>query len=183
MEPLARELATIHEIVNEIVQEVINHFEPDRQGGYFCLAEQDGTPIQVVLTVKDSIFPVILPAEKKAKYCRLAQEKNFRLGQHPEHSSSFQSASNNEKDEKYPGAIRGRAFLYSFSGFKALVDEATVLIAAVAVGDLDEAKAYKIAEISSNYFFDNILYSNRIQKLLKTVRRPVSLAIAAHTLQ
>lgn len=182
MELLARELATIHEIVNEIVQEVINHFELDRQGGYFCLAEQDGTPIQIVLTIKDSIFPVALPPEKKSKYCRLAQEKNFRLGLHPEHSSSFQSASSNEKDEQYPGAIRGRAFLYSFSGFKALIDEASMLVAAVAVGDLDEAEAYKIAAISSNQYFDQILHSNRIKKLLKTVRRPVSLVIAVHSL-
>jgi hypothetical protein len=94
--------------------------ESSRGGGYFCLADAaTGQPFLVILIAT-------APVGKASKYMNFAVEKARRLAEHPEHVSSWQSR--DENNEKYAGAIRGRHFIFSFSGLPQLWDEAAMVV-------------------------------------------------------
>src|SRR5262249_23082561 len=79
-----------------------------REGGYFCLAQQDGTIHYVHRVGKVKL-------EKMERYPRLAAEKALRLGNTPLHRRSYQSR--DPQHDKWGGAVRGKRYIWSFSGF------------------------------------------------------------------
>ena len=114
-------------------------FAPDRPGGYFCLAElTTGAPLLL------SLFGD-LSFDRMRDCSGFAQEKPARLAAHPEHVSSFQSK--DKGTNKFPGAIRARHFIFSFSGFPSSVDEAAMLVLAVESDELTFSKAREIASL------------------------------------
>src|SRR5579862_8648915 len=84
-------------------------------GCYICVGcAADGFPL-LISSIAD-------PLEvKREKYLELAQEKVRRLGSHPEHNLSRESA--DEKLDLYPGGVRGIDVLMSTSAYPADVDE------------------------------------------------------------
>lgn len=118
-------------------------FCPERTGGYLCLQDmKSGVPlaITVVGTCDDD--------EKAKKYLTFCQEKACRLQNSPHDHTSYQSR--NEANLQYGGAIRGSNYIFSFSGFPELVDEAAMLVGAVLAGELVSEKAHDLAELSNN---------------------------------
>lgn len=97
-----------------------NHF-----GGCFCLMDNATGKIILLAFIGD-------PAESKwDKYAKLAQEKAIRLFKHPKDQTSFDSR--DDEKERYPGAVRGKQYIYSFSGFPAYGDTLTMACVAVEV--------------------------------------------------
>ncbi len=94
-----------------------NHY-----GGCFCLMS-NSTGKVILLT-----FIGKPEAKKWDKYMRLAQEKAQRLFKHPSDTTSWDSR--DDAKERYPGAVRGTRYIYSFSGFPAYGD--TLAMACVA---------------------------------------------------
>lgn len=127
----------------------------DRSGGYFCLADGAGVPIIIVKVGEPSI-------EKREKYRQFCIEKAARLAQFEGHQSSWQS-----RDPDYDmwgGAVRIKKnddeFIFSFSGFPELADEALMLLTAHVFFGHDAQvigpKLYEIARISSNFYWGAI---------------------------
>ncbi len=96
-----------------------------KRGGCFCMMDAKTGQI-VLLTLVGWV-----PEEKKLKYFLLAQEKAKRLFAHPQHLTSEESK--NDGLEQYGGAIRGRKFIYSFSGLPAIGDSLISLKIAMGV--------------------------------------------------
>ena len=115
----------------------------DKKGGYLAL----GGYCDVPRTAKIGI----VPPEKDEKYSRLAPEKVYRVHLTGDASSWL---TRDEKQNRWGGAIRGRKFIYGFSGFPELWDEAIVLELAVILHDLSVRKAHEIAKMSGNGYFD-----------------------------
>ncbi len=114
-----------------------------KKGGYLAL----GGYCDIPRTAKIGI----VPPEKDEKYRRLAPEKVYRV--HLTHDDSSW-LTRDEKQDRWGGAIRGRKFIYGFSGFPELWDEAIVLELAVILHDLSVRKAREIAKASGNGYFD-----------------------------
>ncbi|MDI6820564.1 MAG: hypothetical protein QMD65_00070 [Patescibacteria group bacterium] len=137
-------------LVIKVVKESSKFAGEKRKGGYFCLFDIDlGRPILV------SMVGEVL-AEKAGKYHELSIEKSQRLFEHQEHKSSFESK--NEAEQKYGGAIRGRRYIFSFSGFKKEEeDEAIMLAVAELLKEIDPYEAELIAIRSMNSFYPRLL--------------------------
>ena len=95
----------------------------------------------VLLTFVGSV-----PEEKKAKYFAFAQEKAKRLFGHPEHLTSEESK--NDDLQQYGGAIRGRRYIYSFSGLPANGDSLVSRKIATTVERLGVRRQRKIAKLA-----------------------------------
>ncbi len=155
MNPLVARQAQILRAVDEAADRVWKVIrDEERTGGYFCMMcrrPPNSTP-EFIMRVGN-----IRKEEKAEKYFRLAQEKAARLRDHlgEGHVSSWQSR-NPEKDE-WGGAIAARNFIFSFSGFSPdTADEAVMLLAAEAVGELSPQEADQIAAISGNEIYRRI---------------------------
>lgn len=147
MNVIVREMV---EKVDDVVSQAVR-LTVERIGGYFCLANKNsGLPVMV--------FPVgkfhMLSEKTREKYCAFSQEKALRLAENPLHQSSWQSR--NESKMKYGGAVRGRTFIFSFSGLPEKLDEAAMLTLAVEAGDLDHSSAFAIAQTNGNEFFTQV---------------------------
>lgn len=92
------------------------------KGGCFCLMEKETGIIFFTSFFGNS------PKEKMKKRFELAQEKANRLFQHPEHKTSWESRDPN--NDKWGGAVSGKKYIYSFSGFPENMD--TVAMAKLA---------------------------------------------------
>ncbi len=92
----------------------------DRRGGCYCLMNAKTGKILLTAYVGDP------PPEKMDKYARLAKEKARRLFAHPKHKTSWESR--NDKKRQYPGAVRGKKYIHSFSG---LIPDGDTLISAL----------------------------------------------------
>lgn len=118
--------------------------DPNKTGGYFCLLDIKTGAI-LITTIIGSVSP-----EKAAKYKRLAEEKALRLYERHiawiDHVSSFQSA--NEVNEQYGGSVLGNRFIYAFSGFPAIYDEAIMLATAHKHQDMPAERRAKIIQFS-----------------------------------
>ena len=94
---------------------------PPKTGAYFAYANERGSP-RFVTPIRE------VPEEKAGKYSTLCLKKAIRLGNHPEHKSSWESQDPDR--DKYPGAIRVEDSIFSMSGLPSLGDEAVMLAAA-----------------------------------------------------
>lgn len=127
----------------------------DRQGGYFCLAEgATGIPIVIIKIGETSM--------KNERYLLFCIEKSRRLAGLPEHRSSYESR--NPDQDMWGGAVRVKKntddFIFSFSGFPELADEALMLLTAHIFYGHDAQvigpKLYEIARVSNNHYWGAI---------------------------
>jgi hypothetical protein len=123
----------------------------DKRGGVFCAVSTD-TMIPIHLGILIGTVP---DEEKRDKYWRLAKEKADRLSSYKAHASSFQSRS--PTHDRWGGAVRATYFIFSFSGFPELLDEALVLKTALLAGLMDPGIADTIAKESKNLYFEKML--------------------------
>ncbi len=129
-------------------------FPKDRKGVMFGIAHTLSPDIRLVhLLVGD------LPAERATRFTGFMKEKVTRQAQHKFDVSGYQSADFNDDpdlDQKmYPGAITTLSgLILSCSGAPWECDELINAIAGVNARLMDEARAYKVAEISHNKWFD-----------------------------
>jgi len=108
-----------------------NILEGRNSGSFVILDVQTPKIIQVI--IKE------IPEEKKEKYVFLAKEKAERLAENPTHLSSYESRDekyvflcNNQQWGKWGGAIRvNNYYIFAFSGFPELLDEAFVCFLAI----------------------------------------------------
>ena len=121
-----------------------------REGGYFCMADglNGGAPLIIVPIGR-------IRFDKAEKYLRLSREKGVRLASHfiDGHWTSWESRSENETDEKFPGAIRlqGYTDTFSLSGLPSLGDEAVSLgTSALFYGKRDIVGVQRVAERRSD---------------------------------
>ncbi len=129
--------------------EVLREFnQRDSYGGYLCLANpQTGVPY--LLLGMGEVWP-----DKQQKYFEICQEKAIRLASYPDHFSSAQSRCDSEG--KYPGAIRTKDMIFSFSGLPWQLDETFMLFLAMSLDCLDMDAAKGIAKISKNGVFSTV---------------------------
>lgn len=114
----------------------------DRTGGLFT-AHNDIDPPTLVPILAAVICKV--DNSQALRYLASACEKSMRLGEHPDHIGSSQSA--NEIQEKYGGSIRIRKWRITFSGLPdGKQDEAVVLIACLKSELITYEEAYTLAE-------------------------------------
>ena len=124
--------------------------EKNQGGGILCVAGP-----KTGLTILLSIFGC-LNATDHGEYMLFAQEKAVRLARNITDFSSFQTRNLKTEPKKYGGAVRGRNFIFSFSGFTEEQDEAAMLALAVKLEEIDLEQARRIAEISGNQYFSRL---------------------------
>ena len=80
-----------------------------RSGGYFCLINRETGRILMVALVGS------VPLEKAKRYLTFAIEKAVRLFSYSEHKTSWESR--DPIQNKWGGAVAGKHYILSFSGF------------------------------------------------------------------
>lgn len=133
----------------------------NKAGGFFCMVP--------VRTGENTVRTPILIAElgmpdreKRQKYFSYCQEKAARLAAHPGHLTSWESR--DPDAEQWGGAIRGRKYIFSFSGFPEMLDEIFSIAVAHELELLEDNTAQGIAGITQNQYFDQWL--QRWQRML-----------------
>lgn len=138
------------------------------EGGYFCIADEDGRPLIVVAVGS-------LSNEKATKCFDLAQEKARRLAEHPEHLTSWESRDPNAL--KFGGAVkdlRNYPHIYSFSGLPEKVDEALMLAIAIFATPIPKSRndeleglrqAKQIAIANDNPYFNELMRKQTVKYL------------------
>src|SRR3989344_1465644 len=117
-----------------------------RKGGYLCIADLTGTPLFVVALGE-------MPEEKRKQYLRNALEKAERLSYTVRHGGHYLSRqSRDESRERWGGAVAGKDFIYSFSGFPEEADEIFMVILAIASGSLESNWIYQALGGSNKYY-------------------------------
>ncbi len=112
--------ARILELAEPILSYIPEH-EDHQHGGIFCIADHaTGTPLLICA------FGAMTD-EEYAEYVVFALEKAKRLAGEPLHFTSSQSRDMTTTPKRYGGAIRGKDFILSFSGFKEEQDEGAML--------------------------------------------------------
>lgn len=94
--------------------------EKRRSGGYLTIREAESGQIVLILACGK------ISKEKNEMFLSFSQEKGFRLFKNPNHQTSWQSR--NIANNEFGGALRGRSYIYSFSGHQEEIDEAICLI-------------------------------------------------------
>jgi len=117
-------------------------------GGYLCIGDNT-TGVPFLLTLIGN-----MPEERARACAGFAQEKNRRLGANLHHRTSWESR--DEEKEQYPGAVRGKQLLWSFSGFPSKTDEAAMLVSAIRCGDMTIEEATEIVGITGNPVFHKL---------------------------
>jgi hypothetical protein len=95
---------------------------------------------------------------KARKYVSCSLEKGRRLifkAASLGHLSSWQSQ--DEANDQYAGAVWCDEFAVSFSGLPALADEAFCLVLSVHLGWMEPGRAYNIAQLSNNPYFESLM--------------------------
>ena len=126
-----------------------NNPRPESKSGYFTLRSRKDGRLLIAGQIGEC------PADKYAKYKFFSWEKSERLLANianKNHLSSWQSKM--EEEELYAGAIATNDFILSFSGLPQLLDEATMLVTALAFSWANYHEVLTIAELSDNPFFD-----------------------------
>jgi hypothetical protein len=80
-----------------------------RRGGYLCIRDNQTGKVLALAALGEQ------PEEKMDDRFLYSQEKGWRLYGHKSHFTSHQSR--NKKKKQWGGAIRGKLFIISFSGF------------------------------------------------------------------
>jgi len=117
------EVARYQRRFGESLQRIIPICSDPLRTGAFCSI---GTEQGLVLVTFPLLFP---PVEKWEKYHRLAGEKVWRLGQHPDHIMGRESA--DESREQYGGAFRTapygqNGFIVAVSGLPLMEEDEAV---------------------------------------------------------
>jgi hypothetical protein len=135
------------EVVQGCTQRVIDMVDDStRLGGCitFLLASPQVPGYHSLATI-----PVgLIPEGRLSRYSDFSLEKALRLLNYPSHLSSRESRS--EPDLRFAGAVRGKHFVISFSGFPEDFDELLALWLAVLFGQLSPEEALEIAKLSVN---------------------------------
>lgn len=105
--------------------------QSDKRGGYCAVFENEISNPGLLFHIGES------PQDKLGKRIEVALEKGRRLQNWPEHLTSFQSRNHNVGC--WGGAIRGRNFIFSFSGLPELWDEAVTFVLAIRLRQLQES--------------------------------------------
>lgn len=149
-----RFMAVFVETMTDLIQSMrgMDILSGEEHGGYLCML--DAKTGEAVL-----LCPIgSMPKEKVAKYRANAKEKANRLFElsqtDPKQWSSWQSR--DEANGKWGGAVRSATFIFSFSGFPQLVDEAFMLVLAMRFDGMPGGAADLIAQISSNEAFQKL---------------------------
>lgn len=127
----------------------------DYHGGYLCITDPK-TGIPYLTLGLGQAMP-----EKWEKYLEFSMEKARRLAAHPEHVCSAQSR--NDQTNQWPGAIRTRKIIISFSGLPWEIDETYCLLLAHVLELISMDEAREIANISGNNKFEEavrLLFTN-----------------------
>ncbi len=144
------DIAEITRILNTAVPilNYITEHEEHQNGGVFCVANSyDGRPLA------SFIFGCLTPDECD-EYRAYAEEKAVRLAENPLHYLSSQSRDMTTTPRRYGGAIRGRNFILSFSGFKEEQDEAAMLLLELRlIGGIENASNWLREAIEANIYF------------------------------
>ncbi len=117
-------------------------------GGYLSIAEYNGFPL-ITLPFGH------IPPDRIKRHIDFSVEKSLRLGEHPQHLSSAQSA--DPSKDHYPGAVCWGGWILSWSGFDPDVDEATVLQAHLFWGHMQENDALMIGDLWGNQVVPRML--------------------------
>lgn len=122
-----------------------------KAGGWFCLLSP---------TSKESLpgyhFPVgIVSSEKSERYKAFSFEKAFRLSQHANHYSSWQSRK--IACSMYGGAVRGETCVFSFHGLPEFFNEAVALAAAFIHEDVDSERLFTVIKESENPYAERLI--------------------------
>ena len=114
-------LIKILKFAEPILVWILTH-EAHQDGGVFCVAEpKTGTPLLLC------VFGC-LRIDEYNEYMAFAIEKAKRLAENPSHFASSESRDMTTTPKRYGGAVRGKDFILSFSGFKEEQDEAAMLL-------------------------------------------------------
>ena len=127
--------------------------EVERTGGYFSfysLTDIGDGPVYSITGFRVGT----VPTEKEDRYRTFSAEKLLRLSMYPRHKSSFESQ--DPANNQWPGAVRGKEYLRSFSGLPWKGDEAISLACAVDGGDLTSIEALDIATTSGNEIYRSL---------------------------
>jgi hypothetical protein len=124
---------------------------PEKKGAYLCVADSRGKTLLVVMIG-------YVPGHKRELYSKGAIGKAERLGDNPDHVSSWQTR---DGKDKFGGAIRAEHMIYSFSGLPEAWDEAcaVALVSHSFPGLLHPDKIHKIEENSQNSAVQDLLKS------------------------
>ena len=145
-------VAQMIEVTNQVVA-LAHHYmkvkenQSDRKGGYLTVLNHRKGEFSLQAKIGQ------VPADKVHKYQTLATEKAWRLFRNIDHQTSFESRDVNawisflnfqtplsdhsmEKWGQWGGAVRGSRYIFSFSGFPELLDEAMMFALAIKLGEL-----------------------------------------------
>lgn len=145
-----KELVRILLIASPILEYIPEH-EDHQNGGVLCVADPEtGTPLLLC------VFG-IMTTKEYYDYVGFAVEKAKRLAGNPLHFTSHQSRDMTTTPKRYGGAIRGREFILSFSGFKEEQDEAAMLLLELGlIGGSDMAPRWLIDRAAANQYFEKL---------------------------
>ena len=110
----------------------------NRYGGYYSILDKESGKIIYSFLVGR------VPINKMSKYMRYSQEKAVRLYKNLRNMHITSLESRNEEKKQYEGAINGRRFIHSFSGYQEKGDSFISLAGACFCGDMNSDLAHKI---------------------------------------
>ena len=157
---LISKITHVYTQVNLLLAEANSMVSPDlkRYGGYLTILDRQDGKILMILACG------IIDPNKKDKYLKFSQEKAFRLLEHEDHKTSWDSY--DEAALKFPGAIKGAEAIYSFSGHQADIDEA-IAIAIFYLVEPGEVKFRVDAKAGIdlfNYYYYDVASRNKYVK-------------------
>ncbi len=162
--PTEKRLSELRDIVDAVVAAALDIFREEngvREGGIFAYSDGVGG-LYLVCPVGACFHET--PTSKVLRYLSLAQEKVWRLKSHRAdgHRSSFESQ--DPDNDLWPGAVwfypEAGCGIYSFSGFKAQIDEAiSLMVGLLDAGNTSAARnwAFLVATDNNNPYFARLL--------------------------
>ena len=120
---------------------------PEKKSGYFTLLSKEDGRLLLMAQIGEC------PGNEYEKYQLFSREKGIRVYKTNDLSSWV---SRNVREDKWGGAISTDDFILSFSGLPELMDEAVVLVAALALRWVSRRDVATIAKLSENPFFDRL---------------------------
>lgn len=145
--------ANAHRIVTDSIIPGASMRDPQRTGGWFALWRFIPSTMEMATPVLGFAVGEI-STERFYKYMHFANEKPWRLAQHSDHISSWQSRDDSDPDpmkRKWGGAIRlPHGPFLSFSGFSEHEDEMICVLTAKHMGLMGDEEIDQIVAISEN---------------------------------
>jgi hypothetical protein len=153
-------IARVYTQGNRLLAEANTMVSPElqRYGGYLTILDKQDGKVLMILACG------IIDPNKKDKYLEFSQEKAFRLLEHFDHKTSWDS--HDEAALKFPGAIKGIEAIYSFSGHQADVDEAIAIsmFYLVEPGEVGFRLNNKAGKELFDYYYHDVAARNKYVK-------------------